>query len=141
MLKEFRDFAVKGSVLDMAIGIVIGGAFSPIVKSLVDDLLMPVIGLFMGGADFAENFLVLKEGATAGPYATLAAAQEAGAVTMNWGVFVNTIITFIIVAFAIFMMVKTFNRWKQEEEEAAPAEPPKDLVLLEEIRDALKARG
>ncbi len=141
MLKEFRDFAVKGNVLDMAVGIVIGGAFSPIVKSLVDDLLMPVIGLFMGGVDFAEKFLLLKEGATAGPYATLAAAQEAGAVTMNWGVFINTIITFIIVAFAIFMMIKTFNRWKQEEEVAAPAEPPKDLVLLEEIRDALKSRG
>ncbi|MDH3403139.1 MAG: large conductance mechanosensitive channel protein MscL [Acidobacteriota bacterium] len=140
MLKEFRDFAVKGNVLDMAIGIVIGGAFAPIVKSLVDDLLMPVIGLFLGGVDFAENFLVLKAGATAGPYATLAAAREAGAVTMNWGIFINAIITFVIVAFAIFMMIKTFNRWKKEEE-AAPAEPPKDLVLLEEIRDALKARG
>jgi len=140
MFKEFKDFAVKGSVLDMAIGLVMGGAFGPIIKSLVDDILMPVIGLFMGGADFSNNFMVLKEGATAGPYTTLAAAQEAGAVTMNWGVFINTIITFIIVAFAIFMMVKTFNRWKQEEEEA-PSEPPADVVLLEEIRDALKARG
>lgn len=139
MLKEFKDFAVKGNVLDMAIGLVIGGAFSPIVKSLVDDILMPIIGLFLGGVDFSDNYLVLKEGAEAAPYATLAAAQEAGAVTVNWGVFINTIITFIIVAFAIFMMVKTFNRWKKEEEEA-PSAPPQDIVLLEEIRDALKAR-
>lgn len=140
MFKEFKDFAVKGNVLDMAIGLVMGGAFGPIIKSLVDDILMPVIGLFLGGADFSDNFMVLKDGATAGPYATLAAAQEAGAVTMNWGLFINTIITFIIVAFAIFMMVKTFNRWRQEEEEA-PSAPSADIVLLEEIRDALKARG
>lgn len=140
MLKEFKDFAVKGNVLDMAIGLVIGGAFAPIVKSLVDDILMPVIGLFMGGVDFGERFLILKDAAGSAPYATLEAAKEAGAVTMNWGVFVNTIVTFIIVAFAIFMMVKTFNRWKQEEE-AAPSAPPQDVVLLEEIRDALKARG
>lgn len=140
MLKEFKDFAVKGNVLDMAIGLVIGGAFAPIVKSLVDDILMPVIGLFMGGVDLGERFLILKDAAGSAPYATLEAAKEAGAVTMNWGVFVNTIVTFIIVAFAIFMMVKTFNRWKQEEE-AAPAAPPQDVVLLEEIRDALKARG
>ena len=140
MLKEFKDFAVKGNVLDMAIGLVIGGAFSPIVKSLVDDIMMPVIGLFLGGVDFANNFMVLKEGEGGGAYATLEAAKEAGAVTLNWGVFINTIITFIIVAFAIFMMVKTFNRWKKEEEEA-PSAPPADIVLLEEIRDSLKARG
>lgn len=140
MLKEFKDFAVKGNVLDMAIGLVMGGAFGPIIKSLVDDILMPVIGLFLGGADFSNNFLVLKNVEGGGTYATLEAAKEAGAVTMNWGVFVNTIITFIIVAFAIFMMVKTFNRWKKEEEEA-PAAPPQDIVLLEEIRDSLKARG
>jgi large conductance mechanosensitive channel len=140
MLKEFKDFAVKGNVLDMAIGLVMGGAFGPIVKSLVDDIMMPVIGLLLGGVDFTNNFVVLKEGTGGGAYATLEAAKEAGAVTMNWGLFVNTIITFIIVAFAIFMMVKTFNRWKQEEA-AAPAAPPQDIVLLEEIRDALKARG
>jgi len=140
MFKEFRDFAVKGNVLDMAVGLVMGGAFGPIIKSLVDDIIMPVVGLFLGGADFSDNFVVLKEGATAGPYDTLVAAQEAGAVTMNWGAFINTIVTFVIVAFAIFMMVKTFNRWKKEEEEA-PAEPPRDQVLLEEIRDALRARG
>ncbi len=140
MLKEFKEFAMKGSVLDMAIGIVIGGAFAPIVKSLVDDLLMPVIGLFMGGVDFANQFMVLKEGATAAPYLTLEAAAEAGAVTMNYGIFINTIITFLIVAFAIFMMVKNINRWKTEEEEA-PAEPSQDIVLLEEIRDALRSSG
>lgn len=140
MLKEFKDFAVKGNVLDMAIGLVMGGAFGPIVKSLVDDIMMPVIGLLLGGVDFTNNFVVLKEGTGGGAYATLEAAQAAGAVTMNWGLFVNTIITFIIVAFAIFMMVKTFNRWKKEEA-AAPAAPPQDIVLLEEIRDALKARA
>ena len=123
MLKEFKEFAMKGSVLDMAIGIVIGGAFSPIVKSLVDDILMPPIGMLLGGVDFANMFAVLREGAeAAGPYETVAAAQEAGAVTINYGMFINTIITFLIVAFAIFMMVKSINRWKREEE-APPAEP------------------
>ena len=123
MLKEFKEFAMKGSVLDMAIGIVIGGAFSPIVKSLVDDVLMPPIGMLLGGVDFANMFAVLRQGAeAAGPYETVAAAQEAGAVTINYGIFINTIITFLIVAFAIFMMVKAINRWKREEE-APPAEP------------------
>ncbi len=140
MLKEFKDFAVKGNVLDMAVGIVIGGAFTPIVKSLVDDLLMPIIGLFTGGVDFTDKFIVLKAGAEGAAYSTLAAAKEAGAVTLNYGAFINTIFTFLIVAFAIFMMVKTFNRWKEEEAEA-PAAPPQDIVLLEEIRDALKSNG
>jgi large conductance mechanosensitive channel len=123
MLREFKEFAMKGSVLDMAIGIVIGGAFSPIVKSLVDDVLMPPIGMLIGGIDFGNMFAVLKEGSDlAGPYDTLAAAQEAGAVTVNYGAFINTIITFVIVAFAVFMMVRSINRWKREEE-APPAEP------------------
>ncbi len=122
MLKEFKEFAMKGSVLDMAIGIIIGGAFSPIVKSLVNDVLMPPIGLLMGNVDFSNLFAVLKEGTEAGPYASLAAAQEAGAVTINYGVFFNNVISFVIVAFAIFMMVKAINRWKREEE-APPAEP------------------
>jgi large conductance mechanosensitive channel len=138
MLKEFRDFAVQGNVLDMAIGLVMGGAFGPIVKSLVDDVMMPVIGLLVGSVDFSERFLVLQQGSAAGPYATLAAAQEAGAVTVNWGLFVNTVVTFVIVALAIFMMVKTFNRWRKQEA-AAPAPPPQELVVLEEIRDALRA--
>jgi large conductance mechanosensitive channel len=123
MLKEFKEFAMKGSVLDMAIGIIIGGAFSPIVKSLVDDLLMPPIGLLLGGVDFANLFMTLKGGAeAAGPYESLAAAQEAGAVTINYGVFINSIISFIIVAFAIFMVIRNLNRMKKEQE-AAPAEP------------------
>ena len=144
MLKEFRDFAMKGSVLDMAIGIVIGGAFSPIIKSLVDDIIMPPIGMLLGGVDFSNLFMVIKEGAAAGPFANLAAAQEAGAVTINYGIFINSIITFMIVAFAIFMMIKTFNKWREEEEEVveeAPAEPSEDIVLLTEIRDALKGGG
>lgn len=138
MLKEFKEFAMKGSVLDMAIGIIIGGAFTPIVKSLVDDVLMPVIGLLLGNVNFSDLFIVLKNAAEAsGPYATLAMAQEAGAVTLNYGVFINTVITFLIVAFAVFMLVKNINRWKKQEEEK-PAAPPQEVVLLEEIRDALQ---
>jgi len=138
VFKEFKEFAMKGSVLDMAIGIIIGGAFTPIVKSLVDDLLMPIIGLFLGDVNFSDMFVVLSDGAeAAGPYATLALAQEAGAVTINYGVFINTVITFLIVAFAVFMMVKNVNRWKKQEEEI-PAAPPQEVVLLEEIRDALQ---
>lgn len=138
MLKEFKQFAMKGNVLDMAIGIIVGGAFTPIVKSLVDDVLMPVIGLLLGKVDFSDMFLVLKAGTEqAGPYSTLATAQEAGAVTVNYGVFVNTVVTFLIVAFAVFLMVKNINRWKKKEEEK-PAAPPQDVVLLTEIRDALK---
>ncbi len=142
MLQEFKKFAMKGSVLDMAIGIIIGGAFTPIIKSLVDDILMPPVGLLLGDVDFSSRFLVLKEGAEqAGPYSTLDLAREAGAVTMNYGVFTNQIITFLIVAFAVFMMVKTINRWKDEgeKEEAKPTEPPREVVLLEEIRDALRS--
>jgi large conductance mechanosensitive channel len=123
MLKEFKEFAMKGSVLDMAIGIIIGGAFTPIVKSLVDDILMPPIGMLLGGVDFTNLFLVIggTSGGT-GAYETLAQAQEAGAVTINYGLFFNAIITFLIVAFAVFMMVKSINRWKREVE-APPAEP------------------
>ena len=123
MLKEFKEFAMRGSVLDMAIGIIIGGAFTPIVKSLVDDVLMPPIGLLLGGVDFGNLFAVVKEGVqAAGPYDTLAAAKEAGAVTVNYGLFFNSIITFLIVAFAVFLLVKNINRWKKKEE-APPAEP------------------
>jgi len=141
MFKEFKEFAMKGNVLDMAIGIIIGGAFTPIVKSLVDDLLMPVIGLFLGNVNFSDMFVVLKQGAeVSGPYATLAMAQEAGAVTINYGVFGNTILTFLIVAFAVFMLVRNINKWKKQEE-AKPAAPPQEVVLLEEIRDALQGGG
>lgn len=142
MLKEFRDFAVKGNVLDMAVGIIIGAAFGTVVKSLVSDVIMPPIGLLLGGVDFSNLFITVSEGATAGPYETLAAAQEAGAVTINYGVFANEIVSFTIVAFAVFMLVKSFNSMKRQEEEA-PAEPPApsaEETLLGEIRDLLKAQ-
>jgi large conductance mechanosensitive channel len=120
MLKEFKEFALKGSVLDMAIGIIIGGVFTPIVKSLVEDVIMPPIGLLLGRVDFTQLYVLLKAGSVPGPYASLATAKEAGAVTLNYGMFVNTIFTFILVAFAVFMLVKVINRWKRE---PAPAEP------------------
>jgi large conductance mechanosensitive channel len=142
MLKEFKEFAMKGNVLDMAIGIIIGGAFGTIVKSLVSDVLMPPIGLLLGGIDFSDLFVTLKAGAPAGPYATLAAAQAAGAVTINVGLFINSVISFLIVAWAVFLLVKGFNAAKRKEEEApaAPPAPPEDVVLLTEIRDLLKAK-
>jgi len=140
MMREFREFAVKGNVLDMAVGIIIGGAFGTIVKSLVNDVVMPPIGMLLGGVDFSDFFAVLKQGATAGPYATLTAAQKAGAVTINWGLFINSVISFLIVAWAVFLLVKSFNSLKRKEEAApaAPPAPPRQEVLLEEIRDLLK---
>ena len=123
MLKEFKEFAMKGNMLDMAIGIIIGAAFGAIIKSLVADVLMPPIGILLGGVDFSEMFMVMKEGSTPPPYETLAAAKEAGAVVMSWGVFINTIINFLIVAFAIFLLVKQVNKAKKKEAEAPPAEP------------------
>lgn len=138
MIKEFKDFAVKGNVVDMAVGIIIGGAFGTIVKSLVSDVLMPPIGLALGGVDFTNLFYNLGDGS----YETLDAAKEAGAATVNYGVFFNNVISFLIVAFAVFMLVKGINAAKKKEEEApkAPPAPPKQEVLLEEIRDLLKQR-
>jgi large conductance mechanosensitive channel len=136
MLKEFKEFALRGNVVDMAVGIVIGAAFSTIVKSLVDDVVMPPIGLVLGGVDFSNIFITLKG---AGDYASLKAAQDAGAVTVNLGVFVNALIGFAIVAFALFLVVKAMNRLKRKQEERpeeAPP-PPREVQLLEEIRDAL----
>jgi large conductance mechanosensitive channel len=112
---------MRGNVVDMAVGIIIGAAFGTIVKSLVDDVLMPPIGLLLGNVDFSNIFMVLKEGKAAGPYASLAAAKAAGAVTLNLGVFINTIISFLIVAMAIFMVIKSLNKLKREE--AKPPEP------------------
>lgn len=120
MMKEFRDFAMRGNVVDLAVGVIIGAAFGAIVKSLVDDVLMPPIGLLLGNVDFSNLFLVLKEGATATPYLSLAAAKEAGAVTLNYGLFINSIVSFLIVAFAIFMVIKNINRLKKPEPAAAP---------------------
>ncbi|NND69766.1 MAG: large-conductance mechanosensitive channel protein MscL [Halioglobus sp.] len=122
MLKDFKEFAMRGNVVDMAVGIIIGGAFGTIVKSLVADVIMPPIGLLLGGVDFTDLFLTLKEGAQAGPYATLAAAQEAGAVTISYGVFFNSVISFLIVAFAVFMLIRSLNKLQAEQEEE-PAEP------------------
>lgn len=123
MIKEFKEFAVKGNVVDMAVGIIIGGAFGTIVKSLVADVIMPPIGMLMGNVDFAQLFLVLNSGTASGSYATVAEAQAAGAVTINYGVFINNVISFVIVAFAVFMLIKSINRLKKEEEEAPPEEP------------------
>jgi large conductance mechanosensitive channel len=122
MLKEFKEFAVKGNVVDMAVGIIIGAAFGSIVKSLVSDVIMPPIGLLLGNVDFANLFAVLKGGTPAGPYSALTDAQAAGAVTINYGLFINTIISFLIVGFAVFLLVKSINRLKRQEE-AAPVEP------------------
>lgn len=122
MLKEFKEFAVKGNVVDMAVGIIIGAAFGTLVKSFVTDILMPPIGMLLGNVDFANLFIVLKSGAAAGPYSSLAAAQEAGAVTINYGAFINTIISFLIVGFSVFFLVKGINSLKRKKEEP-PAEP------------------
>lgn len=128
MFKEFREFAMKGSVIDMAIGIIIGAAFGTIVNSLVQDVIMPPIGLLLGNVDFTNIFAVLKEGKVAGPYASVAAAKAAGAVTINFGVFVNTIISFILIAFAVFLLVRTINRLRRQEEAPAPAPTTKECT-------------
>jgi large conductance mechanosensitive channel len=120
MFKEFKEFASRGNVVDMAVGVIIGGAFALIAKSLVDDVLMPPIGLLLGGVDFTNLFVVLKEGTTPGPYTTLAQAKAAGAVSINYGLFLNTVTSFLIVAFAVFMLVRTINRYRRAEP-AAPA--------------------
>lgn len=120
MFKEFKEFAMRGNVVDMAVGIIIGVAFGGIISSLVNDIIMPPIGLALGRVDFGNLFLVMKEGTTAGPYASVAAAKAAGATTLNYGMFINTIINFLIVAFAVFILVKQMNRLKKD----APAPAP-----------------
>lgn len=122
MLKEFKEFAMRGNVVDMATGIIIGVAFGTIVKSLVDDVLMPPIGMLLGGVDFSDFFVVLKDGATPGPYVALANAKAAGAVSVNYGLFINAVISFLIVAFAIFMVIKGMNTLRRQQE-APPSEP------------------
>lgn len=139
MLEEFKKFALRGNVVDMAVGIIIGAAFGKIVSSAVNDLIMPPIGMLLGGVDFSNLFINLGEGV----YASLAAAEEAGAPIIKYGVFINTVLDFMIVAFAIFMAIKVMNNLKKEEEEAPPAAPPEpsnEEKLLTEIRDALKNR-
>lgn len=129
-LKEFREFAVKGNVVDMAVGIIIGGAFTLIVQSLVRDVMNPIIGLLVGGVDFSNLFIVLREGTTMGPYPTLAAAQAGGAVTLNLGLFINAVVGFTLVAFVVFILVRTINRLKREEMDApkSPVEKPARTV-------------
>lgn len=122
MLKEFKEFAMRGNVVDMAVGIIIGAAFGAIVGSLVADVLMPPIGLLLGKVDFSNLFVVLKEGTVPGPFATIAAAKQSGAVTLNYGLFINTIISFLIVAFAVFLVIRQINKLKKKLE--APAAAP-----------------
>ncbi|UCE84781.1 MAG: large conductance mechanosensitive channel protein MscL [Deltaproteobacteria bacterium] len=136
MLKEFKDFAMRGNVLDMAIGIILGAAFGKIVSTFVNGVMMPPIGLLMGGVDFSDLFINLS----GGYYPTLAAAQEAGAAVVSYGMLINTVIDFLIVAFVIFLLIRQVNRFKKKEE-AAPAAPPKQEVLLTEIRDLLRSRA
>jgi large conductance mechanosensitive channel len=128
MLKEFKAFAMRGNVVDMAVGIIIGASFGGIVKSLVDDVIMPPIGMLMGNVDFSDLFIVLKQGTTPGPYLTVEAAKEVGAVTLNYGLFINALVSFIIVAFAVFMLVRTLNRLKREDEAA----PQKEKAVVKD---------
>ena len=129
MLKEFKDFAMKGNVVDLAVAVIIGGAFGKIVASFVKDIIMPPIGILLGGVDFTELVIVLKE-----------ATEETAAVTINYGVFLGVVLDFIVIAFVIFMMIKSINNLKKKEEvkPAEPPAPPEDIVLLKEIRDLLK---
>lgn len=142
MLKEFRDFALRGNVIDLAVGVIIGAAFGAIVSSLVDDVFMPIIGLILAGIDFSNLFIALlpPEGAT---YPTVAAAKAAGVATLNYGLFINAMVKFTIVAFVLFLVVKGMNKLKRKEAvaPAAPPAPSTEEKLLAEIRDLLKARG
>jgi len=139
MLNEFKEFALRGNVVDMAVGIIIGAAFSTIVRSLVDDIIMPPMGVVTGGVDFSSLFIALN----GEHYDSLAQAKQAGAPTVNFGVFINNIISFMIVAFVLFMVVKGMNRLRRKQEADPAAEPPlsREVQLLEEIRDALVKRG
>lgn len=139
MLQEFKEFALRGNVVDMAVGIIIGAAFSTIVKALVEDVVMPPVGLLTGGVDFSDLFINLS----GGDYQSLAQAREAGAATINIGIFINSVISFAIVAFVLFMVIKGMNhlRRKQEQEPATQPPPSREVQLLEEIRDALVKRG
>ena len=140
MLREFKEFALRGNMLDLAIGIIIGAAFGAIVSSLVDDIIMPPIGLILGGVDFSQLFVVLKG---EGDFNTIQQAKEAGAVTWNIGLFINAVIKFLIVAFSVFLLVKAINKLMRKQEPKAPAAapPPEDVRLLREIRDLLAASG
>ena len=139
MVQEFKQFAMRGNVMDMAVGVIIGGAFGKIVSSLVNDVMMPPLGKLMGNMDFSGLFIQLGSGEK---YASLAKAKEAGIATVNYGLFINTVIDFVIVAFVIFLVIKGMNSMQRKEEAkpAAPAEPPADVKLLTEIRDLLRKK-
>jgi len=137
MFKEFRTFLMRGSVIDLAVGVIVGASFTGIVNSLVKDILMPPVGLLLGGIDFSNFFVTLKGDHS---LATLKAAQDAGSVTLNYGLFGNTLLNFVIVAFVLFMLIRQINKLQRPPKDAPPPATPEDIVLLREIRDALKAR-
>jgi large conductance mechanosensitive channel len=139
MFKEFKEFALKGNLVDMAIGLTMGVAFGAVAASFVGDVFSPPLGLLLGGVDFGNMFVVLREGAkAAGPYASLAAAKEGGAVIVSYGLFLNALINFLIVAFVMFMVIKAMNNLRKKEAAAPPPGPTPDQKLLTEIRDLLK---
>jgi large conductance mechanosensitive channel len=140
MFKEFRDFALRGNVIDLAIGVVIGAAFGAIVSSLVDDVFMPIIGLILSGIDFSNLFIVLNN-PSGGAVPSVAFAKENGIATLNYGLFINAIVKFTIIAFVLFLVVKAINRMKKQEAAAPPPGPSKEEVLLTEIRDAIRSKG
>ena len=133
IIQEFKEFAVKGNMIDLAVAVIIGGAFGKIVDSLVKDVVMPIVGLLLGGVDFKNLFITLGKGS----YATLAEAEKAGAAVLKYGAFLQTLVDFLLIAWIIFIAIKAINRLKREEPAPAPAAPPEDVVLLREIRDAL----
>lgn len=134
IMSEFKEFAIKGNMIDLAVAVIIGGAFGKIVDSLVKDIVMPAVGLLLGGVDFRNLFITLGKGT----YATLAEAEKAGAAVLKYGSFLQTVVDFLIIAWIVFIAIKAINRMKREEPAPAPAAPPEDVVLLREIRDALK---
>ncbi len=136
--KEFKDFALRGNVIDMAVGIIIGAAFSSIAQSLVDDIFMPFLGLMTNGINYTDIFLILKSGTTKGPYPTLAAAKEAGAITVNIGLFLSSALTFMLVSLVLFILLRLISKVYQEPEK--PKEPSRQEILLEEIRDAVRGK-
>lgn len=139
VFKEFKEFAMRGNVIELAVGVIIGAAFTSIVDSVVKDLINPVIGLLIGGIDFSNMFVTIKPAAEGAVYTSLKAAQDAGAVTVNYGMFINAIIKFTIVAFVVFMLVKSLNKLLKPTP-GAPVTPPRQEILLEEIRDAIRKK-
>ena len=138
MLKEFKEFAMKGNLVDMAVGLTLGAAFGALAASFVADVFSPPLGLLLGGVDFSNMFVVLRDGVPPGPYATIAEAKAAKAVILTYGMFINTVINFLIVAFAMFMVVKAVNRLRRKQEAAPPPAPSAEVTLLTEIRDLLR---